>query len=572
MAHGFPLFLLGLESTSTVIVGGGHEAERKAIELLDHHAAQLTVIAPAITDGLRERADAGTLTWIAREFAAGDLRDARLVFIDDAVDRDVAERAYREALAERAIVIALDDLPRCNAASGAVVRRGQLTVAISTAGAAPALAVRLKQRLEAMLGDDLADFLEVAQEMRPTIAARVPDRAARKAFWYSLVDAALSAAGAPVRSTEVVVPCRELDAAVAFFTAAPGFRLDAIFPADDPRVAVLSGHGLHLRLQRDTATAPGFTLRLLCDNPDAFANGARELTGPDGLRVQIVAADPPLDMPPLQPSLVVSKLGADSEWVAGRAGMRYRDLVPDRQGGRFIASHIHIAQGGPVPDYVHYHKVRFQMIYCYRGWVKVAYEDQGEAFVLHPGDCVLQPPQIRHRVLECSPNLEVVEIGCPADHETHADHELPLPAANEVPAPAEKLYGGQAFVRHIAEGATWQPWRLDGFDARDVGIGKATFGIAGVHVARARDGATGANGTGQAGQWSTHDAEFLFLFVLDGSVTLRCEGRDPQDLSAGDSVVIPAGLAHALNDRSADLQILEVALPAGFNTRTVEPR
>ena len=87
----------------------------------------------------------------------------------------------------------------------------------------------------------------------------------------------------------------------------------------------------------------------------------------------------------------------------GRAGMIYRDLLPDRQGGRFIASHITIPDGGPVPDYVHHHDVRFQVIHCVRGWVDVVYEDQGPPFRMHAGDTVLQPPHIRHRVLEARP-------------------------------------------------------------------------------------------------------------------------------------------------------------------------
>ena len=118
--------------------------------------------------------------------------------------------------------------------------------------------------------------------------------------------------------------------------------------------------------------------------------------------------------------------------------MQYRDLIPDRQGGRYIASHIRIPDGGPVPDYVHFHEIRFQLIYCYRGWVRVVYEDQGEPFVMNAGDCVLQPPLIRHRVLESSAGLEVVEIGVPAVHATHVDHEraLPTPAATTRAEPA----------------------------------------------------------------------------------------------------------------------------------------
>ena len=83
--------------------------------------------------------------------------------------------------------------------------------------------------------------------------------------------------------------------------------------------------------------------------------------------------------------------------------MLYRDLIPGRLGGRYIASLISIPEGGPVADWVHFHRVAFQMIYVRRGWVRVVYEDQGEPFVMREGDLVLQPPEIRHRVLESSP-------------------------------------------------------------------------------------------------------------------------------------------------------------------------
>src|SRR5262249_58242589 len=87
-------------------------------------------------------------------------------------------------------------------------------------------------------------------------------------------------------------------------------------------------------------------------------------------------------IPPLVPSYVVSKLDDASSFTVGRAGMCYRDLIPDRQGGRFIASHIGLGEGGVVPDYVHFHKLRFQMLYCLRGWTRLLYEGYGPAFVL----------------------------------------------------------------------------------------------------------------------------------------------------------------------------------------------
>ena len=88
--------------------------------------------------------------------------------------------------------------------------------------------------------------------------------------------------------------------------------------------------------------------------------------------------------------------------------MHYRDLVPSRLGGAMIASHIRIPDGGPVPDMVHFHKVGFQLIFCIRGWVDVVYEDQGGPRRLAAGDCFIQPPRIRHRVLEASDGEEAL--------------------------------------------------------------------------------------------------------------------------------------------------------------------
>src|SRR5262247_2618122 len=137
---------------------------------------------------------------------------------------------------------------------------------------------------------------------------------------------------------------------------------------------------------------------------------------------------------------VISRLNATKDaWYVGRAGMQYRDLIPGRLGGRFIASHIRITHDGETQDYVHYHKALFQVIYCKTGWARLVYEDQGPPFLLEAGDCALQPPEIRHRVLESSAGLEVIEVACPAEYETRADHEMRLPTRELLP---ERLFGG----------------------------------------------------------------------------------------------------------------------------------
>lgn len=352
----------------------------------------------------------------------------------------------------------------------------------------------------------------------------------------------------------VCLPSTDLTADLTYYTETLGFRLDTIFPADDPAVATLSGHGLHIRIERDSAVAPA-TLRLPCQDPDAFAGGARELTAPNGCRILLVDADPPLQMPPTAHAFVVRRLKDNTPWVIGRAGMQYRDLIPGRLGGSIIASHIRVPDAGPVPDMVHYHTVGFQLIFCIHGWVRLVYEDQGPAFILAAGDCVIQPPQIRHRVLESSGNLQVIEIGVPAEHVTTVDHDMTLPTAVVNP---HREFGGQVFCRSQAKDATWKPWRLQGFEARDTGIGAATTGVASVQVARV----AGADG----GQVTSHSSDILFSFVMSGSVTLRGEGQGAHALTEGDAYVVPPHLKTSLTDASPDLTVLEVSLPAEFET------
>lgn len=356
----------------------------------------------------------------------------------------------------------------------------------------------------------------------------------------------IESAGA-IDAAEVVLPCAELRDTLQFFSERLGFRVEMIAPADDPRAVVISGHGLRLRLERGLAGSPGL-LRLRCRDPRALGAGARELTAPNGTRVLLVDAQPEVELPPPRPAFVVTRAGTGARWGEGRAGMRYRDLLPERQGGRFIASHIRIEAGGPVPDYVHYHHVRFQMIFCRKGWVRVVYEDQGPPFELHAGDCVLQPPRIRHRVLASSPGLEVIELASPAQHDTFADHALALPTSQVRP---ERDFGGQRFVRHQAATATWQPSRA-GFEARDLGIAAATGGLASVQVVRACGGAPPPR--------ERHERELAFFFVLNGAAVLDAAGHGAERLDVDDAAAVPPDLDFTLTRAAdaAELEYLEV--------------
>ena len=348
----------------------------------------------------------------------------------------------------------------------------------------------------------------------------------------------------------VSLPTTDLRADLAFFGKVLGMRMDSIYPADDPRVAVFSGHGLRVQLDQGQGGAPGL-LHILTDDA-GFADGAAALASPGGTQVQVLPLDPPVEMPDTVHSFVVRRLADQAPWVIGRAGMQYRDLIPDRLGGSIIASHIRIPDGGPVPDMVHFHKVGFQLIFCYRGWVDVVYEDQGGPIRLTAGDCFIQPPEIRHRVLEASDGIEVIEIGVPAEHVTEIDHEMTLPTPHLRP---DREWDGQRFVFHQAKDAVWTPARLPGFAARDTTIADNTKGVAGVQVLRRGDGAP---------VWAAHDADIHFTFVMAGSMTLEGEGKDPHSLGPGDAFVIPPGMATKYSDPSDDIELLEVSLPGLF--------
>ncbi len=360
------------------------------------------------------------------------------------------------------------------------------------------------------------------------------------------IEQAIDPAG--VRGAQVLMSCIELEPTLSFFTGRLGFRVDAIYPADDPATAEISGHGLNVRLVRG-ATGGVSVVFLLCDDPKATGAGVTSLRAPNGVTVELVAANAQMAAPVTLQRLVVTRATDAASWNTGRAGMHYRDLLPERHGGAFIVSHIRIPDGGPVPDYVHFHTIRFQAIFCRKGWVRVVYEGQGEPFLLEAGDCVLQPPLIRHRVLESSDGAEVIEIGAPAEHITQADHELALPTPDRYPA---RDFGGQRFVRHVAAAATWAPWRIRGFEATDTGIAKATGGLAGIRVVRTK----GAQATVR----QSHDTQFCFYFVLSGAVTIVLEGAT-HVLTADDSITIPGGMTYALADASSDLELLEITLP-----------
>ena len=352
---------------------------------------------------------------------------------------------------------------------------------------------------------------------------------------------------------QCVIPTDNLQADIPFFIKTLNMRMDTIYPADDPKVAVFSGHGISICIDKDAPGKPAF-INLLVDTPEKFAAGEKELTAPNGTQFKVVQKNPPLILPKTQHEFIVRRLVDQAPWIIGRAGMHYRDLIPNRLGGSIIASHIRIPDGGPVPDTVHYHTVGFQLIFCYKGWVDLVYEDQGEPFRLFAGNCVIQPPEIRHKVLFASDNIEVIEIGVPAEHVTTIDHDMELPTKKLNP---EREFKGQKFVHNKADKSKWTDFRIPGFTCRDTTIAFNTNNVASVQVVKPN---------GDAIVPTKHNCDILFNFVMEGQMTLTAKGQQPNELTSGDAFVIPPKLLTEYSNVSEDLELLEVCLPGKFRT------
>lgn len=166
----FPLFLK-LAGRAVLLVGGGPVATSKARTLAEA-GARVQVVSPELTPELRIQVAAAESPhgWTLRQrpFEPGDLDDVWLAI--SAAPPEVNRVVAREAEARRIFVVAVDDPPSASAYGAGIVRRGGVTLAISTAGQAPALAGLLREGLEAVLpeGADLEGWVNEARRLRPT--------------------------------------------------------------------------------------------------------------------------------------------------------------------------------------------------------------------------------------------------------------------------------------------------------------------------------------------------------------------------------------------------------------------
>ena len=179
----FPAFLK-LAGRKCLVVGAGQIGESK-IEGLLPTGALITVVAPRATAKVQAWERAGQLRWHERTFEPADLESIFLVVVAT-LSRDLNESIYQEAQRRGVLCNAVDNPPHCNFYYPAVVRRGALQIAISTDGKSPALAQRLRRKLEAEYGPAYEDWIEELGEARQKLFAQAMDPEDRRRLLHDL--------------------------------------------------------------------------------------------------------------------------------------------------------------------------------------------------------------------------------------------------------------------------------------------------------------------------------------------------------------------------------------------------
>ncbi len=184
----FPV-LMTLDGAAVVVVGGGAVAERKVGALLEC-GARVTLVAPRLTPQLARLAADGQVSHAARPYDPGDLANAVLAFV--AVDDPLVSAAVaRDARRLRVPVNVVDRPELCTFIVPAVMRRGRLTIAVSTRGASPAWASRIKRRLSEDFGEEYGRLFEALAAVRRRCREEMPEPSRRRQILHGLVDDAL---------------------------------------------------------------------------------------------------------------------------------------------------------------------------------------------------------------------------------------------------------------------------------------------------------------------------------------------------------------------------------------------
>jgi precorrin-2 dehydrogenase len=182
----FYIACLRLKGRRCLVVGGGDIGLEKVEGLLACDA-DVTLVAPDAHPALRELAQEGSIRWEAREYRSGDLEGC-LIAIAATNNTDVNIAVFNDAERRAMLVNVVDVPPLCNFILPAIVRTGPLAVAISTAGASPALAKRMKREISELFGEPYADLAVLLNDARGWAKGTLPTYQDRKEFFEGIVN------------------------------------------------------------------------------------------------------------------------------------------------------------------------------------------------------------------------------------------------------------------------------------------------------------------------------------------------------------------------------------------------
>src|SRR6476660_5824051 len=182
----FYIACLKLTGRRCLVVGGG-EIGLEKVEGLLACDGRVVLVAPDAVEELQELAAEGSIGWIRRDYEPGDL-EATFIAIAATDDTDVNIRVYEDAERRAMLVNIVDVPPLCNFILPAIVRTGPLAIAISTAGASPALAKRIKSEIAESFGEPYARLAELLNEVRGWAKGTLPTYQDRKVFFESIVN------------------------------------------------------------------------------------------------------------------------------------------------------------------------------------------------------------------------------------------------------------------------------------------------------------------------------------------------------------------------------------------------
>jgi precorrin-2 dehydrogenase / sirohydrochlorin ferrochelatase len=181
----FYIACLRLKGRRCVVIGGGDIGLEKVEGLLACDA-DVKLVAPEAHPELQALADEGSIRWERRQYVGGDL-DGCLIAIAATSDTDVNIRVFNDAEQRAMLVNVVDVPPLCNFILPAIVRTGPLAVAISTAGASPALAKRMKREISELFGEPYADLAVMLNDVRGWAKGTLPTYQDRKEFFEGIV-------------------------------------------------------------------------------------------------------------------------------------------------------------------------------------------------------------------------------------------------------------------------------------------------------------------------------------------------------------------------------------------------